>query len=79
MVKFQNNEDIETIEEELFEMEKIVKAREEFNQYMKKQIDMKMLSIQQESDRNMKKKEDKSVLNKSLDAVTNVFKGKWWG
>ena len=46
---------------------------------MKKQIDMKMLSIQQESDRNMKKKEDKSVLNKSLDAVTNVFKGKWWG
>ena len=75
MVKFQNNEDIETIEEELFEMEKIVKAREEFNQYMKKQIDMKMLTIQQESDRDMKKKEDKSVLNKSLDAVTNVFKG----
>ena len=46
---------------------------------MKKQIDMKMLTIQQESDRDMKKKEDKSVLNKSLDAVTNVFKGKWWG
>ena len=50
MVKFENNEDVETMEEELFEMEKIVKARIEYNDYLKKKIDASMEDIQKVHD-----------------------------
>lgn len=39
------------MEEELFEMEKIVKARMEYHDYLKKQVDMKMLKIQRSDEK----------------------------
>lgn len=79
MVKFENNEDIETMEEELFEMEKIVTARMEYHDFLKGQVDTKMLLIQRSNEKGEKEKE-KSALNKSLDTVAGMLKiSKWWG
>ena len=78
MVKIENNEDVETMEEELFELEKIVKARTEYNDHLKLRIDTRMLAIQKTEDE-LPRGKAKSVLNKSLDTVADMFKlSKWW-
>lgn len=59
-------------------MEKIVKARSEYNDFLKKKIDSKMEVIQHSGQKGEKEKE-KSVLNKSLDTVAGILKfSKWW-
>lgn len=68
------------MEEELFEMEKIVKARIEYHEYLKKKVDGQMLEIQKVEDSKVSREKSKSVLNKSLDTVAGILKmSKWWG
>ena len=67
------------MEEELLEMETIVKARMEYNDYLKKQIDGQMKYIQKQEDDKISRDKSKSVLNKSLDTVAGLLKvNKWW-
>jgi hypothetical protein len=56
MVKFENNEDVETYEEELEEIEKIVRTRSEINDHLKKKIDGRMESIHNSAHKNEKEK-----------------------
>lgn len=44
------------MEEELFEMEKIVKARMEYHEFLKKKVDQKMLRIQHSDQKGEKDK-----------------------
>ena len=67
------------MEEELFEMEKIVKTRIEYNDFLKKKIESRMEGIQKVEDEKTSRVKSKSVLNKSLDTVAGILKmSKWW-
>ena len=67
------------MEEELFEMEKIVKTRIEYNDFLKKKIESRMEGIQKVEDEKASRVKSKSVLNKSLDTVAGILKmSKWW-
>ena len=67
------------MEEELFEMEKIVKTRIEYNDFLKKKIEARMEGIQKVEDEKASRVKSKSVLNKSLDTVAGILKmSKWW-
>lgn len=61
-------------------MEDIVKGKMEIHDFLKKKVDNQMLSIQHSDQKAGKdKSKEKSVLNKSLDAVAGVLKiSKWW-
>ncbi len=59
LVKIENNQDIETFQEEHFEMQKIVKTRSEINDHIKKKIDSKMENIQNLSGNKNEKDKDK--------------------
>ena len=76
-VKFENNEEVETSEEELFEMEKIVKARSEYHDHLKKKIDQQMQQIHEPKITSAKG--SPSVLNKSIGTVAGILNfSKWW-
>ena len=58
-------------------MDKIVKARMEYNEYLKKKIDMQMQNLHNNS--HSKGEKEKSVLNKSLGTVAEILKiSTWW-
>lgn len=60
-------------------MEKVVKARTEYNEYLKKKIDQKMYALQNNSGQKGEKEKEKSVLNKSLGTVAEMLNiSKWW-
>lgn len=61
-------------------MEKVVSAKVDYNDYLKKKIDARMEVIQSSGHKagGVKEKE-KSVLNKSIDTVAGILKiSKWW-
>jgi len=56
-------------------MEKVVKAKCEYNDHLKKLIEDKMMDIQQKEE----ERQQQSVLNKSIGTVAGILKiSKWW-
>ena len=60
-------------------MEKIVKARIEYDMYLKKSVESRIEELQKVTDDKFSRDKSKSMLNKSLDTVAGILKiSKWW-
>ena len=75
-IKFELNEEVETVEDELYEIEKVIETKRLCDDKMRREIDKKMLMIEWNQQREEKPKPivEKQQKNKTLGHISMKLK-----